>query len=117
MLWGLGSGFCRLPISLGSPLTICALPTTSMNLSWTFHFFFFFFFFLRLHQWHMEVPRLGGQSELELPAYTTATAMRDPNFVIYTTAHSNAGSLTPLSLARDQTRNLMVLVRFISAAP
>ena len=25
--------------------------------------------------WHMEVPRLGVQSELQLPAYTTATAI------------------------------------------
>ena len=33
----------------------------------------FFLFFLGLHLWHMEIPRLGA----ELPAYTTATAMRD----------------------------------------
>ena len=26
---------------------------------------------------HMEVPRLGGKSELQLEAYTTATAMPD----------------------------------------
>ena len=26
----------------------------------------------------MEVPRLGGELELQLPAYTTATAMQDP---------------------------------------
>ena len=29
-------------------------------------FFFFFFFFLGPPQWHMEVHRLGGKSELEL---------------------------------------------------
>ena len=28
-----------------------------------------------LHPWHMEVPRLGVQLELQLLAYTTATAM------------------------------------------
>ena len=33
--------------------------------------------FLGLHLWHMEVPRLGVQSELQLPAYATATATRD----------------------------------------
>ena len=38
---------------------------------------FFFFFFLGPHLWHMEVPRLGLESELQLPAYTTATATRD----------------------------------------
>ena len=27
--------------------------------------------------WHMEVPRLGVELELKLPAYTTATAMLD----------------------------------------
>ena len=29
----------------------------------------------------MEVPRLGVQSELQLPAFTTATATRDPGRV------------------------------------
>ena len=27
---------------------------------------------------HMEVPRLGAELELRLPAYTTATAMQNP---------------------------------------
>ena len=35
-----------------------------------------YFFFLGLHLRHMEFPRLGVQSELQLPAYTTATATR-----------------------------------------
>ena len=34
-------------------------------------------FFLEPHPWHMEVPRLGVESELQLPAYTTATATQD----------------------------------------
>ena len=38
----------------------------------------FFFCFLGLHLQHMEVPRLGVKLELQLPAYTTATAMQDP---------------------------------------
>ena len=37
--------------------------------------FFFFFVFLGLHPWHMEVPRLGVKSELQL----SATAMPDPS--------------------------------------
>ena len=41
-------------------------------------FFFFLFFFLGPHLWHMEVPRLRVKSELQLPAYTTATEMPDP---------------------------------------
>jgi len=36
------------------------------------------FFFLGLHLQHVEVPRLGSESKLQLPAYTTATAMQDP---------------------------------------
>ena len=44
----------------------------------------------------MEVPRLGVKSsELQLPAYTTATAMQfQAESVTYTTAHGNAGSLS-----------------------
>ena len=38
---------------------------------------FFFFFFLGPHLQHMEVPNLGVESELQLPAYTTAIAMWD----------------------------------------
>ena len=44
-------------------------------------FFFFFFCFLGLHSQHMEVPRLGVESELQLLAYATATAMWDPSLV------------------------------------
>ena len=36
-----------------------------------------FFCFLGPHLWHMEVPRLGVESELQLPVYTTATATWD----------------------------------------
>ena len=35
--------------------------------------------FLGLHPQHMEVPRQGVQSQLQLPAYPTATAMPDPS--------------------------------------
>ena len=35
---------------------------------------FFFFFFLGPHQQHMETPRLGVESELQLPTYATAAA-------------------------------------------
>ena len=35
----------------------------------------FFFPFFQLHLWYMEVPGAMVESELQLPAYTTATAM------------------------------------------
>ena len=39
---------------------------------------FFFYYFLGPNLQHIEVPRLEVQSELQLPAYTTDTAMQDP---------------------------------------
>ena len=57
----------------------------------------------------MEVPRLGVESDLHLPAYATATAMQDLSHVC-DLRHSpwQHQILDPLSKARDQTRNLMV---------
>ena len=43
----------------------------------SFIYGFFFFFFLGPQGWHMEVPWLGDELELQLPAYATATAMPD----------------------------------------
>ena len=55
--------------------------------------------------WHLQVPRLGVLSELQLLAYATATAMPDPSYtatsVTYTTALSNARSFNPLSEATN----------------
>ena len=38
-----------------------------------------FFFFLQPHQWSMEVPGLGVESELQLLAYARATATLELN--------------------------------------
>ena len=38
---------------------------------------FFLFFFLGPYSQHMQVPRLGVKSELQPPAYTTATEKPD----------------------------------------
>ena len=53
-----------------------------------------FLFFCFLGPWlqDMEVPRLGVESELQLPAYTTTTAMPDPICNLH--HHGNARSLT-----------------------
>ena len=53
---------------------------------------------------HMEVPRLGVELELQLPAYITATAMQDPSRI----CNLHLISLNPLSEARDRTHNPMV---------
>ena len=65
--------------------------------------------FLGLHLPHMEVPRLGVKSKLQLLAYTRATATWDPSHVC-SLHHSSRQRqiLNPLREARDQTYNLMV---------
>ena len=56
----------------------------------------------------MEVPRLGVKSELQLLAYTTATATQDQSHAC-DLHHSSwqCRILNPLSKARNQTRILM----------
>jgi len=74
----------------------------------TGEFLFFFFSFLGLHPRHMKDPRLGVQSERQLSAYTTATAMRDLSRVC--NLHHSSWQhriLNPLNEARDRTCNLM----------
>ena len=73
---------------------------------WEFFFFFFCFcfWFLRPHLQYMEVPRLGVKSELQLLAYTRATATRDLSWIC-DLHHSQI--LNPLREARDWTCILM----------
>ena len=80
-----------------------------------FPLFFFFFFTLAFCLFwgrfprHMEVPRLGVQSELQPPAYARSRATWDPSHVCHL-PHSSRQCriLNPLSKARDRTRNFMV---------
>ena len=71
--------------------------------------FVFAFAFLGRHERHMEIPRLGIQSELQLPAYTKATTMQNLSLVC-NLHHSSRQCwiFNPLSEARDLTHNLMV---------
>ena len=72
--------------------------------------FAFYFIFLGLHPHHVEVPRLGVKLELQLPAYTSATAKAtwDPSRVCHLHHSSQQHWIfNPLSEARDQTRILM----------
>ena len=68
----------------------------------------FFVFFLGLHSRLMEVPRLGVESKLQLPAYATVTAMSDLSHV-YDLPHISwqCWILNPLSKSRDWTCILM----------
>ena len=49
----------------------------SLHFLFCFSKHFLFFCFLGPHLWHVEVPRLWVEWELQLPAYTTATAAWD----------------------------------------
>ena len=74
----------------------------------SFSFFFFFFHFLGPHLWHMQVPRLGVELELQLPTYTTATATPDSSLVC--DLHHSSWQrriFNPLSEVRDRTWILM----------
>ena len=68
--------------------------------------FIFVLFFSVLHLQHMEVPRLGGQSELQMPVCATATWDLSH---ICNLHHSSQQCwiLNPLSKARDGTCVLM----------
>ena len=58
-------------------------------------YIYLFIVFLGLHLWHMEVPGLGVESQMQLLAYAIATATQDLSHVsTYIAAHSNARSLT-----------------------
>ena len=71
-------------------------------------FYYLYTFFLGLDSWHMEVPRLGVELELQLPASTTATAMLYLSCV-FDLHHSSRQHriLNPLSRAGDRTHVLM----------
>ena len=73
----------------------------------------FVFVFLGLHPLHMDVPRPGAESELQLPASTTATATPDPS-CIWDLHHSSRQRwiLNPRSEARDRACVLTDASRF-----
>ena len=77
-----------------------------------------FFVFLGPRSRHKEVPRLGVKSELQLLAYTAATATQDPRHIC-NLHHSSwqCQILNPLSKARDQNCILMHTsqIRFLGA--
>ena len=87
------------------PLTLC---TTWVN-SCLKIFKFFYFCFLGPHLQDVEVSRLGAELELQLPAYTTATATQDPTYICVSSWQHRI--LDPVSEVRNRTRILMVTCR------
>ena len=96
--------------------------TQLYDLHFAVHFFFFLlFFFLGLNPRHMEILRLGVESELQLPAYTTATATPDLSHGcdLYHSSRQHQ-ILNPLSggvRPGIEPETSWLLVRFVSAAP
>ena len=79
-------------------------------------FFFFLFFFSGLSLQHMEVPRLGVWSELQMPTHATAT--QGPSQVLdYTAAHGTTRSPNHWVSLGIEPASSWILVGFISDAP
>ena len=81
-------------------------------LSWTF---IDLFILLWLHRQHVEVPRLGVKSELQLPVYTTATAIPDPS-CIWDLYHGSrdVGSLAHWGRPGIEPASSWILVGFLT---
>ena len=66
----------------------------------------------------MEVLRVGVESELQLPAYTTAMIMGDLRSVCKLNYSSEQSQiLNPLSEVRDKAYIPVELVRFVTTEP
>ena len=96
-----GSKFHFFPLYRGLLINPLRLESQEFDL-------FFLFVFLRRHPRHMDVSRLGVESELQMLAYITATARPDPSRIC-NLHHSSwqCQILNPLSKARDRTCILM----------
>ena len=82
--------------------------TRNSTVSLFIYYLFFLSFFLGPHPWHMEVARLGVESELQWLAFATAAGTQDLSHTC--DLHQSSWQrqiLNPLSQARDQTCILM----------
>ena len=101
--WCFGDGIVSYPISQAGLMHgfFKLLPIFYFTAS-SSSFFFCFFAFQGCTCWHMEVPRLGVRSELQLSAYVTASATPDLSYVCHLHHSSQQCQiLDPLSEARD----------------
>ena len=80
------------------------------------HFFSFFFCFLEPHPRHIEVPRLEGSNQ-SCSCWPTAWPQQHQIRAVsatYTTAHSNAGSLTHWAMSGIEPVSSWMPVRFVN---
>ena len=102
------------PSDIPSSYNLPELKAEEEKLKWEYNIFYFifilfiFYFFSEPHPRHMEVPWLGAELELQLSAYTTVTAMRDPSHIC-DLHHSlrQRWILNPLNEVRDWISILM----------
>ena len=96
-------------LNIDSPCLLLSQFLVCVCLCFFFFFFFFFsFFFLGPNLQHMEVPRLGVQSELQLPATAKATATRNlsHNYAL----HQHSRQLQMPSLLREARDGSCILM-------
>ena len=84
----------------------CTVEIVTLSIKYTFkNYLCIYLCFLGLHPWHMEVPRLGVELELQLLAYVTATATATWDLSLVCNLHHSSQQhwiLNPLSEARNQ---------------
>ena len=83
-----------------------------------FFFFFFFFLLFRATQQHMAVPRLGSNQSFSCGSMPQLQQHRiQAVSLTYTTAHSNARSLTRWARSRIKPESSQILVGFVTTEP
>ena len=122
--------FMALPRSFLLSLTLAAthalpLCTPSFTSLYFWHhylwlYYYYYYCHFRAVPRHMEIPRLGVESELQPLAYPTATVTSDLSHVCAvtsTTAHGNTRSLTHWVRPGTEPASSWMLVRFVSIEP
>ena len=88
--------------------SLCHLRVRMFKNKTTLSTYVLFLIFLGPHPRHMEVPRQGVQSELQLLAYTTVTDTPDPSsFCNLYHSSQQRQIFNPLNEARDRIHILM----------
>ena len=111
--WGLGLQFLDFGGCKHRSLLVIKIIFIKTVLVYTVFFFCLFVCFVLFpilwpQPWHMELPRLGVQSELQLLSYATATATWNlSHFCDLQHSSRKRRILNPLSKARDRTCLLM----------
>ena len=99
---------CKHPLHTYTHTSVCVFFLARKRCLVSPLLFFSFFLFLFWAAQHMKVPRLGVESERQLPAYTAATATQDPSYIFDQCCSLLWRQiLSPLSEAWDGTRILM----------